>query len=479
MLASRLAISLLLFGAVGIQQAVAVETTGGRVDISSAGQSSLTLYPDKALVRHALSAMPTEQGRLQIVGMPWDWDHDSLDLVYQLSNGSVAPTTLFWQPGGLNRDAIYRGLVGKSVELLGGGLNVPVQGTMQSYHSGLALVQGTNGRQYLVDWNDPQGIRVAGRDTMIAEHQLPSQITATFATDQLKQVSADQLKLSYVTPSVRYSSHYRLTLNDTGKARIELSALLNNNSDTHFGNADIRIVSGDTGGRTVYARSKQAMMQAAPMAADSAGERVGEVLVKKLPEGTELPARSSQQISLLQKDPLALEKQYVLDVYGRSYGGRNYGGRNYGDHNYGDRNTVMERPRLTYRFKTDTDLPAGAVKLFEETRDGAMIIAGQSWLSQTTSGDYARLTMGEALAVRVERNQLSSRQQDKSLNNVWSAVIHNDQDQAIDLILTERDSGLLKITEMKGATLEGMRTLKVRVPARSSHEISYHASYRL
>lgn len=464
MLASRLAITLVLFGAVGIQQAVAVETADGRVDISSASQSSLTLYPDKALVRHSLSAMPTEQGSLQVVGMPRDWDHDSLDLIYQLRNGSVAPANLFWQPGGLNRDAIYRGLVGKSVELLGGGLNVPVQGTMLSYHSGLALVQGTNGRQYLVDWNDPQGIRVAGRDTMIAEHHLPSQITATFTTDQMKQVSADQLKLSYVTPSVRYSSHYRLTLNDAGKARIELSALLNNNSDTHFRNADIRLVAGDTGGRMVYARSKQVMMEAAPMSADSAGERVGEVLVKKLPEGTELPARSSQQVSLLQKDPLTLEKEYALDVHGRSYGGRN---------------TVMERPRLTYRFKTDTDLPAGAVKLFEETKDGAMIIAGQSWLSQTTSGDYARLTMGEALAVRVERNQLSSRQQDKSLNSVWSAVIHNDQDQAIDLMLTERDSGLLKITEVKGATLQGMRSLKIRVPAKSSQEISYHASYRL
>ncbi|MET4694348.1 hypothetical protein [Endozoicomonas lisbonensis] len=463
MLMNRLGLALVLVGAVGIQP-LAARADAGRVDINNAVQSSLTLYSDKAFVRHSLSALPSEQGSLQVSGLPREWDHDSLELRYQESAGSVAPAQLIWQPEGLDRDVIYRGMVGKSVELLGGGLNVPVQGTMLSYHSGLALVQGTNGRQYLVDWSDPQGIRVAGRDAMVADNQLVSGITASFTPEQVKQLQADNLQLSYVTPSVRYSSHYRMTVNDSDNARLELSALLNNYSDTSFTRADIRLVSGDTGRRAAYARSRQVMMEAAPAAMDSAGERVGEMLVQKLPEGTRLPARSSQQLSLLRKDALKVEKLYALDVYGRSFSGRN---------------KVAERPRLTYRFKAETDLPAAPVKLFEETTDGAVIIAGESWLTQTTSGDYAHLTMGEALAVRVERNLKSSQQQEKDLKNQWQAVIRNDQDVEVTLTLMERDSGLLKISDVKGATLEGARTLTVKVPAKSSHEISYQATYRL
>ncbi|AMO56459.1 hypothetical protein GZ77_06645 [Endozoicomonas montiporae] len=467
MLINRLSFALVLAGALSVQPLMAqdgAQAGVGRVDISHAGQSSLTLYSDKAFVRHSLFVKPTDQGSLQVVGMPRDWDTDSLELSYQMQSGSVTPAQLLWQQGGLNRDTIYRGMVGKQVELLGGGLNVPVQGTMLSYHSGLALVQGTNGRQYLVDWNDPQGIRLAGRDAMVSDNQLSSRISASFTPEQMKQLNADNLQLSYVTPSVRFSNHYRMSVNDSGTARLELSALLNNNSDTSFSQADIRLVSGDTGRSVGYARSKQMMMEAASPAMDSAGERVGEMLVQKLPQGTRLPARSSQQLSLLHMDPLKVEKLYTLDIYGRSYGARN---------------SITERPRLTYRFKTDKDLPAAPVKLFEETSDGATIIAGESWLAQTTSGDYARLTMGEALAVRVERDLKSSQQQDKSLKNQWQAVIRNDQDVEVQLTLTERDSGLLKISDVKGASLDGLRTLTVKVPAKSSKEISYQATYRL
>ena len=463
MLMNRVGLALMLVGTVGIQP-LAARADAGRVDISSAVQSSLTLYSDKAFVRHSLSALPSEQGRLQVLGLPREWEHESLELRYKGSAGSVTPAQLLWQPEGLNRDVIYRGMVGKSVELLGGGLNVPVQGTMLSYYSGLALVQGTNGRQYLVDWSDPQGIRVAGRDSMVADNQLVSGITASFTPEQVKQLKANSLQLSYVTPSLRYSNHYRMTVNDSGKLRLELTALLNNYSDTSYTQADIRLVSGDTGRQGGYARSNQVMMEAAPAVMGSAGERVGEMLVQKLPEGTRLPAQSSQQISLLRKDSLKVEKLYTLDVYGRSFGGHN---------------KVIERPRLTYRFKAETDLPAAPVKLFEETRDGATIIAGESWLAQTTSGDYAHLTMGEALAVRIERNLKNSQQQEKNLKNQWQAVVRNDQDVEVQLTLMERDSGLLKISDVKGATLEGLRTLIIKVPAKSSQEIRYQATYRL
>ena len=204
-------------------------------------------------------------------------------------------------------------------------------------------------------------------------------------------------------------------------------------------------------------------MDAAP-AAQPTGDRVGEMLVKPLPEGTELPPHSNQQVSVYSQPSLALEKLYTLPVYGRSFSGRN---------------AALERPQLTVRFKADVDLPVGQVKLFERTADGSSIIAGESHLKQTTRGDYAELMLGQAQAVRIERTLVSSKQQEKHLTSQWQATVHNDQDKAITLILIERDNGLLNITDVKGATQEGMRHLNINVPAKSSKEVSFNATYRL
>ena len=196
--------------------------TDGQVNINSSRASNVMLYPNKALVTHQLSALPDDQGQLQVLGLPWQWNNDSVELGYFSSGSSklsdVVPSTLVWQPGGLDREVVYRGLVGKSVELMGGGLNVPVQGTMLSYHDKLALVQGSNGRQYLVDWNDPQGIRLAGREAILAESHMTPSITAHFSASETRKLDADALMLSYVTSAIHYNTYYRLNL--TGKSQV-------------------------------------------------------------------------------------------------------------------------------------------------------------------------------------------------------------------------------------------------------------------
>lgn len=463
MFANRWSAVLAFAGLCVTSASVSGNTPAAQVDINTSGSTSLMIYQDYALVRKSLSVKPDDKGILQIVGMPDEWRYDSLELDYQLASGSLAPRQMGWHLNGLSRDAIYRSMVGKAVELLGGGLNAPMQGTLLFYRSGLGLVQGRDGRQFVVDWDDPQGIRMTGKDSLTNEIQLQSHIYATFEVADLDKIAEHPLRLSYVTPQLRYSSHYRLTLEEKGKARIELNGLLVNNTDASYNGADIRLVSGDTGRRGTYGRSRQVMMEAAP-AMDVAPERVGEMLVQSVPEGTSLPAHSQQQLSLMRKDPLTLEKIYTLDVYGRSFTGRN---------------AAMERPRLSYRFKTDTDLPAAVVKLFEETSDGSLIISGDSWMSQTTAGDFAHLTMGEAQAVRVQRTLVDSRQQDKALVSQWNIVLLNDQDEAVTVVLMDRDNGLQKISEIKGATLEGHRSLKVKVPARGKTQIGYHGRYSL
>ncbi|WP_257274156.1 MULTISPECIES: DUF4139 domain-containing protein [unclassified Endozoicomonas] len=438
---------------------VTADEQAGRVEVGHASSTHLTLYPDKALVRQQFKVLPGPEGKLVVEGMADDWEDDSLELEYIADKQGVVPDSLIWHRGGLDRDHLYHRLVGKSVELVGGGLNVPVQGVLLSYDSGMGLVQGSNGRQYLVDWNDPQGIRLASREQVFLEKDYQTRLIARFPD----LVGTDQLRLSYITPSIRYSSHYRMTLDDTGKARIELTALLNNNTETDYNNADIKLVAGDMGRPNVGYARKMVRMDSANASPGQESQRVGEVMVISLPKDqTKLTPFSWQQMTLYKDDQIALDRYYQLDVNGRSYSGRT---------------SDLQRPRLNYRFKAERDLPAGEVRILESTGDGTVIISGNAMIPQTTKGDYAHLAMGEALTVRVERKRVDSQQREKELISRWQTVVFNDSDEEVTLMMTDRDHSLIKLEDVKGGALQQTDTIKVKVPAKSNKTLSYTSVY--
>lgn len=323
----------------------------------------------------------------------------------------------------------------------------------------MGLVQGSNGRQYLVDWNDPQGIRLASREQVFLEKDYQTRLIARFPD----LVGTDQLRLSYITPSIRYSSHYRMTLDDTGKARIELTALLNNNAETDYNNADIKLVAGNMGRPNVGYARKMVRMDSANASPGQESQRVGEVMVISLPKDqTKLTPFSWQQMTLYKDDQIALDRYYQLDVNGRSYSGRT---------------SDLQRPRLNYRFKAERDLPAGEVRILESTGDGTVIISGNAMIPQTTKGDYAHLAMGEALTVRVERKRVDSQQREKELISRWQTVVFNDSDEEVTLMMTDRDHSLIKLEDVKGGALQQTDTIRVKVPAKSNKTLSYTSVY--
>ncbi|OED45700.1 hypothetical protein ACH42_04775 [Endozoicomonas sp. (ex Bugula neritina AB1)] len=435
------------------------ETQKATVSVNDADSTLLTIYPDNTLVRQQFTVSSSDDGIIKIKGMPSDWLEDSLEVDYRDKTISQLPEKLWWYRGGLDRDMLYRKLVGKGVELVGGGLNASVQGTMLTYDKGMALVQGSNGRQYLVDLQESQGFQIAARETVFIEQDYKPVLNAEFIS---KTVSG-KLRLAYSTPSIRYNSHYRLTLEQKDKARLELKALLSNNTDTDYSNARVRLVSGDSGSVSDYGRKGMMLDATAGKVQSHYGERIGEVLVTTLPDTTTLPAHSSQQISLYSENYLSLEKLYALDIYGRSYGGRGQ---------------ALERPRLTYRFKVTGDLPAGQVRMFQEGPDGSLVVSGSSWMSQTTSGDMARLTMGEALAVRIERVRIDSQKNaNNELSVQWQVTVYNDQSDEITVLLSDLDRNLLKIDNVRNAELDSSSALRVSVPAGKKRIINYSSRY--
>ena len=369
------------------------------------------------------------------------------------------PEEISWYQGGLDRDNYYRNLIGKSVEVFGGGLNVAIQGKLISYQQGVGLVEGSNGRQYFIDYHDPQGLRMLSRDSTDTQGKYLKYLTADFGSQSV----SGALNLSYITPLLNYDSHYRLTLLSENQGRLDLKALLANSSNINFSKVRIRLVAGGEGGVPGYYRKNRMMEASAVADAGEYGERVGEVLMTTLPKDTVLPANSKQLLDLF-SETLHLEKLYTLDVYGRSTGGRT---------------SMAERPKLTWKFEAPVDLPPAPVRLYESDSDGSYIIGGNSWLPKTTTGDTTWLTMGEALAVRVERSRVDVEQKsDKELVVKWQATVSNDQNETITLLLRERDPNLLKLESIKDAILEKPDQIKVEVPAGTRKTIHYTGKYR-
>lgn len=448
---------LLVSGLVTIQ--AQGSTPQGKLNVSQAQSTIVTLYSDKALISQDFKQQPDEKGMLEISGLPVNRLDGSLDLEYTDGAAVHRAEEISWYQGGLDRDNYYRNLIGKTVEVFGGGLNVAIQGKLISYQQGIGLVEGSNGRQYFIDYHDPQGLRMLSGDSTDTRGKYLKYLTADFGN---RSVSG-KLSLSYITPLLNYDSHYRLTLLSENQGRLDLKALLANSSNINFSNARIRLVAGGEGGVPGYYR-KNRMMEASVVAdAGEYGERVGEVLMTTLPEDTVLPANSKQLLDLF-SETLHLEKLYTLDVYGRSTGGRT---------------SMAERPKLTWKFEAPVDLPPALVQLYESDADGSYIIGGNSWLPKTTAGDSAWLTMGEALAVRVERSRIDVEQKsDKELVVKWQATISNDQKDTITLLLRERDPNLLKLESVKGAALDKSDQIKVEVSAGARKTIHYTARYR-
>ncbi|WP_257267047.1 hypothetical protein [Endozoicomonas sp. ONNA2] len=435
------------------------ETLPGRLNVAQPQSTVVTLYSDKALISQTFNARPDGQGRLAIAGLPINWLDGSLNLEYIDAETVYRPADVFWYQGGLDRDNYYRNLVGKNVELIGGGLNVAIQGKLVSYQQGIGLVEGNNGRQYFIDYHDPQGLRILSRAVTEGLGENLKYVQADFG----RQPVSGPLKLSYITPQLSYDSHYRLTLLSHNQGRLALKTLITNSSSVSYEQATIRLVAGGEGSVPGFYR-KSRMPEASIMAdAGDYAERVGEVLLTTLPKDTVLPANSRQLMDLF-SEALHLEKLYTLDVYGRSTGGRTF---------------MAERPRLTWKFVAPLDLPPAQVRMYESDPDGGYIISGHSWLSKTTAGDNAWLTMGEALAVRVERNRLDVEQKSvKELLVKWQATVSNDQKDSISLLIRERDPNLIKIDSVKGATLEKPDLLRVEVAGDTSKTIHFTAKYR-
>ena len=405
------------------------------LDVNQADSTTVNLYRDRALVVQHFKRSPDEQGRLPITGLPTDSLNSSLSLAY--GDNAMLPKRITWPRTESNRDGYYHALVGKQVEVLGYGRTVA--GKLLNYHMGTGWVIDDNKRQYFVDLNDPRGLRMQALEP-VRQEKYP---TAYFE----EQPDNQALTLSYITSQLNFQSHYRLTLSSANRGQLTLKALLSNGSNLDFTHAAIRLIAND---ESVRRFSVMSMAEAVPLGGSDYGHRVSEVLLTTLKTG--LAANSTQLIDLVAAN-VAIEKQYIIDVYSRE--------------------NLDQRPRLALKFTAPVDLPAAEVSVYEQNVTGAAIISGDAWLAKTARNETASILLNEALTVGLERRRTGQ----KADQIQWQAMVSNDQQEPVTLYINERDASLLKLEKQPGVKLNGLGQIQVEVAAGARQTIKYTAIY--
>jgi len=417
--------------------------------------NEITLYPGKGLVKQTFEALPASDGILLLEGFCYGRREGGFQVEYRNGSKSYRPEKTRWSPGKIDRDSLYGMMVGRGVELIGGGVNVPVPGKLLIYDAGIGLVKGNNGREYIVDLSDANGMRLASREPVLAEKSYADQVFVDFGQQKPEGI----LMISYISSLLGYSSQYQFRKDENGKGWLKQHIVIRNDSNVDFKDSQVWLVSGDTKAMQTNYGNKRLNGFASTMEARGS-ERVGEMLVTQITSMTHITPNSNLQMMQYQQDDIQLEKRYVLDVrrHGRGYG-------------------ELERPNLVLRFKAGEDLVPGWVEMHDTSIEGLTLLSGSTWLPKTIKGDYVSFNVGEALAVRVQRKKVDSGQKGDELHIKWQVIVYNDQKEVVTFRLSDSDRSLLKFDNVKGGQLEGVSVIELKVPARGQKEITYNALY--
>ena len=444
---------LVMFNVFSISYAEKKEVVGN-VSLKDAVSMGLVLYHDKGVVRQKFSMRPDANGQVILNGMMNKMEEGSLHVYFQGPEGKVIADQVWWHNNGLNRNSLYGRLVGKPVELVGGGLNASVSGEMLAYDSGIALVQGSNGRQYVVDWMDSQGFRLAAREKLFAESDYSTRVNVLFKTP----VIGDDLRVSYATPLLKYTMNYKVTISSDDTMDLVLSAVLINDGPWDFPEVPVELISKNS--YTTPDEPKIFMSERFGVENEVIKKKNGGMLVMPLKVTAPIRVNTSSEILMYAKEKIPVEKRYILNVSKKTH------------------SRVPERPKKLYRFRVGSDLPEAKVKVFEND-EGRIYLAGDGLLEQSNRGDMVQFSVGDTLDAWVERKVLRSDREDTTKIDYWQAVVHNNSKKNIVVFLKNTSGNLVRLGGVKGGRLESATSIRVDVVAGKSTTVTYSTSYHL
>ncbi len=428
------------------------------LDASALTDTRMVMYPGQAWLEQRYSVdLSKGDYRLQLSPVSDLLLFETLQI--GSDNGVVDKVQL--QRQSLDSDTFYRGLVGQTVMLYqNGDMQAPHRRARLSvWRNGIGIATLESGEQLVIDLNDKNGLRISSTgehyDTRSFEPRLSARIS--------QQGDSNALQIGYFSHGIGYRIYYQLQIDHQSR---QLSgravSILSNQTNTDYTSVDLTLASGDTGvSRSPrFKRGLAAADASMAMEVSQGPESLGELRFYPVQQAVDLPAYSEQQFTLLDFNNLKFQDHYQLDLSGTRAP------------------RSAEHPRRIYRFKSNQNLPAGEIRLFEADAKGQM-----QWIlvsNMAASGEGQMVTLQAAIAsdIQIQREALQQQRLDRNLLQVdWRVRMYNSKTEPVWIELHHRDHNLLKIVAASGVEQPVANVLRLELPPGESEQ-SYSAQYR-
>ncbi len=428
-------------------------------DIST---TSLTIYPNRALVNQALAkALPAGSSIVQIKPDYQYWMMDTLQFSALVKGVQVLPVSQSWQQPLTSVDALVSAMIGKEIELARSGTHQRASGTLQAWDGEAGLLLLPDQRQELFQWREGFAMRSVEGGVLSAD-QLILKLNTHFSLEQ----PASGLGLSYFNQGLSYNNQYRVVLTpDAEKLDVHLNATIHNQSQTDYRKVSVTLAAGESGdevGAEMFSARKgmvSAMMDTSQGIAG--GERAGDLLFTPVAGQHDLLAMGSVSLFMDSERQVSYNSSYKYRFYGLSHSGNE---------------VVNSHPLSTVRFIPKRDLPAGSIQIFEQDADQSLRMVYQGQINQTASGNQVELVMGEAYTVTVERSRLKMNQEDGKWLVDWQLKVNNRFGHPVRLRIEDAAYQLMGVSKLSGLEQDGTE-LYAEIPASSTHILTFTSLY--
>lgn len=295
-----------------------------------------------------------------------------------------------------------------------------------------------------------------------------------------KKAGDKDLELSYLTNGMSWKADYVAMVQQNETMKLNGWVTLQNESGTDYKNAQIQVIAGEVNQvassngiqprMMMFAKGAMEMDSVAASApANIPAQAMSEYYLYTLPMKTDLANKQTKQVSLMNKEQVKYQAQYVLNspLYVGRYGGA--------------KEFEKKNPELKFKIMNDSSsdlglpLPQGNIRFYENDAEGSLQFIGESLMPQLAVGESTELKVGQAFDIFAKGSVKSYKEISKEMAEAELEIeFNNAKSKEVEVKFEQNLNGNIEVLSenVKGESEKsGTWNWKVKVPANGKAEL--------
>ncbi|SOB60212.1 conserved exported protein of unknown function [Pseudodesulfovibrio profundus] len=343
--------------------------------------------------------------------------------------------------------------------------------------------QGRVRRKAVLLGNEGQPIFQIGEEVFAGNYygfvfpELPKELQGkpmlSLTTDS-STAGSREVALSYLMGGISWNADYSLVLDTNTKGKLEAWATIANNSGTAFNNASLKLVAGNVNrqnryGNSMHMKGDMVMAESMPaMSSQPRQEQFAQFHLYDIDWPVRLPANGTKQLSLFSSSDVTLEEELVSRFHVRASQWRK---------------PVIQQVEWNLKLMNTkknglgSPMPAGRVRVFKQSSDDSLLLAGEDSIGHIAKNGSATINMGRAFDIAIERRQTEYEKLGKNTYRLgWAIDVTNGRETAQKIVLRESYDGQWEvITSEQGYEKTDAGTIEIPVelpPAKENKTVT-------